>query len=196
MSKTDGAGQPVWVRAAAGAIGVIDGTCRISGYIVAWATLATVLLCFATVYLRYVLGMGLIWLQEAYVWTHVIVIVLGAGYTMMSGGFVRVDVFYAGWSNRRRALSDMIMTLLVLTPFLYVFGGGVWVFWSASLAADEGSLNPGGLPNFWLLKGALVGFILLVALQGLAFVLRALLVLSGREDFALQHGDHSAEQSL
>lgn len=196
MSRTNGADQPGWVRAMAGTITLIDGACRWSGYIVAWATLATVLLCFATVYLRYVMGMGLIWLQESYVWTHVIVIVLGAGYTMMSGGFVRVDVFYANWSNRRRALSDMLMTLFALTPFLYVFGSGVWVFWTASYASDEGSLNPGGLENFWLLKGALLGFIVLVALQGLAFVLRSLLVLSGREDFALQHGGHSAEQSL
>lgn len=118
MSRSNGADQPGWVRAMAGTITLIDGTCRWSGYIVAWATLATVLLCFATVYLRYVMGMGLIWLQESYVWTHVIVIVLGAGYTMMSGGFVRVDVFYANWSNRRRALSDLLMTLFALTPFL------------------------------------------------------------------------------
>jgi TRAP-type mannitol/chloroaromatic compound transport system permease small subunit len=66
------------------------------------------------------------------------VIVLGAGYTMMSGGFVRVDVFYANWDDRRRALSDLVMTLLLLVPFLVVFGGAVWTFWTASYASDEG----------------------------------------------------------
>jgi TRAP-type mannitol/chloroaromatic compound transport system permease small subunit len=185
--------EPAWVRAAAGAVGVIDAICRWSGYIVAWAALGTVLLCFATVYLRYVMGDGMIWLQESYIWTHVAVIVLGAGYTMMSGGFVRVDVFYANWSDRRRSKSDMIMTLLLLAPFLFVFGAGVWTFWTASWASDEASLNPGGMGNYWILKATLLGFILLVGLQAAAFVLRGLLVLAGHPQFALRHAGHSAD---
>lgn len=191
------AGQmPGWARAAAGAVGGIDAICRWTGYIVAWAALGTVLLCFATVYLRYALGFGLIWLQESYIWTHVAVIVLGAGYTMMSGGFVRVDIFYASWSIQRRALSDMIMTVVLLVPFLIVFGMGVWTFWTASYAADEGSLNPGGMGNYWILKGMLLGFVALIALQGLAVVLRSVLVLGGQETFALNHAGHAADTNL
>jgi TRAP-type mannitol/chloroaromatic compound transport system permease small subunit len=196
MDRSEAGTEPGWVRAAGRAVEAIDGLCRWSGYIVAWAALGTVLLCFATVYLRYVMGMGLIWLQESYIWTHVAVIVLGAGYTMMSGGFVRVDVFYAGWDDRRRALSDLVMTLLLLVPFLVVFGGAVWTFWSASWASDEGSLNPGGMGNYWILKATLVGFILLVALQGAAFVLRSILVLAGHQDYALRHAGHGPDQSL
>jgi TRAP-type mannitol/chloroaromatic compound transport system permease small subunit len=111
-------------------------------------------------------GQGLIWLQESYIWTHVAVIVLGAGYTMMSGGFVRVDVFYSAWDVRRRALSDLVMTLVLLVPFLFIFGAGVWTFWTASYASDEGSLNPGGMGNYWILKGTLLGFILLSPCRG------------------------------
>lgn len=185
-----------WVGVATRSVSVIDAICKWSGYLVAWATLATVLLCFATVYLRYVLGQGLIWLQESYIWTHVAVIVLGAGYTMMSGGFVRVDVFYSTWDDRKRAWSDLLMTLFVLVPFLIVFGNAVWTFWSASYASDEGSLNPGGMENYWILKGTLVGFILLVALQGVAFVLRSVLTLAGHPQYALRHAGHGPDQSL
>lgn len=185
--------EPGWVRAAAQGVAAIDAICRVSGYIVAWGTLATVVLCFATVYLRYVMGTGLIWLQESYIWTHVVVIVMGAGYTMMTGGFVRVDVFYSRWSVRRRALSDMAMTLLLLVPFLIVFGTAVWTFWSASFAADEGSLNPGGMGDLWLLKATLIGFVVLVGLQGLAFVLRGAMVLAGHERHSLNHGGHGAD---
>ncbi|MEE4348131.1 MAG: TRAP transporter small permease subunit, partial [Paracoccaceae bacterium] len=159
MTEGDAGPMPGWARAAAGAVHVIDRICRWSGYAVAWLALGTVVLCFATVYLRYALGFGLIWLQESYIWTHVAVIVLGAGYTMMSGGFVRVDVLYTRWSDRRRAVSDMVMTLVLLVPFLWVFGAGVWTFWTASWAADEGSLNPGGMANYWILKATLLGFI-------------------------------------
>lgn len=187
--------EPGWARAAARVVAAIDGICRWSGYIVAFCTLATVLLCFATVYLRYVMGSGLIWLQESYIWTHVAVIVLGAGYTMMSGGFVRVDVFYSRWTNRQRALSDLVMTVLLLLPFLVVFGGAVWTFWGTSYASDEGSLNPGGMGNYWILKASLLGFVLLVGLQGLAFVLRGILVLAGHERYALHHGGHGPQTS-
>lgn len=196
MSEGGAGPEPGWVRAAAGTIGVIDSVCKWTGYITAWMALGTVVLCFATVYLRYALGFGLIWLQESYIWTHVAVIVLGAGYTMMTGGFVRVDVFYSRWTNRKRAISDLVMTLVLLVPFLWVLGSGVWTFWTASYAADEGSLNPGGMGNYWILKATLLGFIVLVALQGLAFVLRGLLVISGREAFALNHAGHDAEQSI
>lgn len=196
MNEEQAGPMPGWARAAAGAVGAIDATCRWTGYLVAWMALATVVLCFATVYLRYALDIGLIWLQESYIWTHVAVIVLGAGYTMMSGGFVRVDVFYSRWSDRRRALSDMIMTIVLLVPFLWVFGSGVWAFWSTSWAADEGSLNPGGMGNYWILKATLLGFVALMALQGAAFVLRGLLVLGGHERFALRHVGHSADQTL
>jgi TRAP-type mannitol/chloroaromatic compound transport system permease small subunit len=185
--------EPGWARASGRAIAAIDGLCRWSGYIVAWAALGTVLLCFATVYLRYVVGTGSMWLQESYIWTHVAVIVLGAGYTMMSGGFVRVDVLYAKWTPRRRSISDMVMTILMLVPFLMVFGAGTWTFWSASFASDEASLNPGGMTNYWILKATLLGFLALIALQGLAFVLRGLLVMAGYEGYALRHAGHDPE---
>ena len=196
MSTADAGSEPGWVHATARCVAVIDTICRWSGYLVAWATLGTVILCFATVYLRYVVGVGLIWLQEAYIWTHVVVIVLGAGYTMMTGGFVRVDVLYSRWSVRRRALSDMVMTLFLLVPFLVIFGMGVWTFWSASYTSDEGSLNPGGMGNLWMLKATLIGFVVLVGLQGLAFVLRGLMVLAGHERHALNHGGHGADATL
>ena len=196
MTDPDMRPETGWVRIAAGTVSAIDAICRWSGYLVAWATLATVLLCFSTVYLRYVMGQGLIWLQESYIWTHVAVIVLGAGYTMMSGGFVRVDVFYSAWDDRKRAWSDLIMTVFLLLPFLVVFGAAVWTFWSSSYASDEGSLNPGGMSNYWILKGALLGFILLVALQGATFVLRSILTLNGYTRYALRHAGHGPDQNI
>lgn len=48
----------------------------------------------------------------------------------------------------------------------------------------------GGLPNWWILKLALLGFVALVALQGLALLARSLLVLGGREEFAGQASSH------
>jgi TRAP-type mannitol/chloroaromatic compound transport system permease small subunit len=167
-----------------GVVAFGDGVNRAVGSVVALMTLGTVLACFASVYTRYALGVNFIWLQEIYVWQHAAVIMLGAGYTMMTGGFIRVDVFYANWSARRRAAVDIAMSALMLAPFLYVFTFTSWRFFLNSWLTDEGSQNPGGLGDLWLLKGALLGLCALVGLQGLVLVARSVLVLRGRETFA------------
>lgn len=176
-----------------GVVQVADGVNRAVGQATAWLALGTVLACFATVYTRYALGVNYIWLQELYVWQHAAVIVLGAGYTMMTGGFVRVDIFYAKWNARRRATADMAMTVLMLVPFLAVFATFTWFFFMNSFRANEGSQNPGGLPALWILKGTLVVMCGLIAMQGLAIIARGLLVLGGREEWALQSSGHGTD---
>jgi TRAP-type mannitol/chloroaromatic compound transport system permease small subunit len=171
----------------AGVVRLADGVNDLVGRAVAWLALGTVVTCFATVYLRYALGMNFIWLQEVYVWQHALVIVLGAGYTMMTGGLIRVDIFYGQWSDATRAKVDIAMTMFFLFPFLVVFGWFAWGFFMNSFRADEGSLNPGGLSDLWLLKSSLLAMVALCALQGLAIIARGLLVLRGHKDFALAH---------
>lgn len=176
-----------------GVVRVADGVNEVVGRIVAWLVLGTVLVCFATVYARYALGMNFIWLQEIYQWQHAAVIVLGAGYTMMTGGFVRVDLLYAKWPVRRRALVDLLMTVAMLFPFLAIFGWFAWTFVLNSFNADEGSQNPGGLTDLWLLKGTLLGLVVLIGLQGLAICARGILVLRGHESMALRHAGHDPQ---
>jgi TRAP-type mannitol/chloroaromatic compound transport system permease small subunit len=165
-------------------VGFVEGLNSVIGKAVAWLALGTVLVCFATVYLRYALNTNFTWLQEAYVWQHAAAIVVGAAYTMLTGGFVRVDIFYGRMSPRRRAMVDLWGTLLFLFPFLAVLGWAFWRFFLNSYLADEGSQNPGGLPNWWLLKSTLVIFVGLVFLQGLSAIARSLLVFAGHEQYA------------
>lgn len=167
-----------------------EGLNRTIGNIVSWMALGTVLVCFATVYTRYALNTNFTWLQDLYVWQHAAVIVLGAGYTMVVGGFVRVDIFYSRWTPRGRARSDLIQTVIFLIPFVLVCGWAFWIMVTNSWAADEMSPNPGGLQNYWLLKGTLLVFVALVLLQGAAMIARSILVLRGREEFAPSATSH------
>jgi TRAP-type mannitol/chloroaromatic compound transport system permease small subunit len=168
----------------------VEGLNRMIGTVVSWMALGTVLVCFATVYTRYALNTNFTWLQDLYVWQHAAVIVLGAGYTMVIGGFVRVDIFYSRWTARGRALSDMIQTVIFLIPFMLVCAWAFWVMVGNSWRADEASPNPGGLQNYWLLKGTLMVFVSLVLLQGAAMIARSILVLRGREEFASAASSH------
>jgi len=160
------------------------------GRIVAWLTLGTALICFLTVYLRYVLNFGFIWMQELYVAEHAVVFMIGAGYTLLYGGHVRVDIFYARMPARRKAWVDLIGTLAFMAPFLIV----VWIysvpFVRASWSILEPSSQPGGMDGVFILKSGLLLFCALVGLQAVAMVARCSLVIAGREEFARPGGGH------
>ena len=147
------------------------------GRVVSYLGLATVLIAFSTVYLRYAFDIGYIWLQESYVWTHAAAIMLGGGFTMLREGFVRVDLYYKHWGVRTRAWVDLLGTLLFLGSFLWLLAYYGWSFVAASYAMQEHSQYEEGLPGTWLLKGSLLAFVLLLSIQGLAVLLRSLSIL-------------------
>ncbi|MGQ0664751.1 MAG: TRAP transporter small permease subunit [Pseudomonadota bacterium] len=178
------------MRALIAYIRAVDRLNEAVGRVVAWLALGTVVVCFLTVYLRYVVGFGFIWLQELYVWQYAIVFMVGAGYTFLYGGHVRVDIFYAPMSVRNKAWVDLIGTVVFALPFMTVVFVESWPFFVASLAIGEGSQQPAGLPALYLLKSTLLLFALLVGLQALAMMARSALVLSGREEFATRAAGH------
>jgi TRAP-type mannitol/chloroaromatic compound transport system permease small subunit len=155
----------------------IDRVTEAVGRVVAWLTFATVVVCFATVYLRYVFHIGEIWLQELYAWTHVAAITMGAGYVLMKGGFVRVDLLYARFGPRGRALVELFGTVFLMAPFLIMMAVSGWSFFHTSYVMNEASQWENGLRALWLLKSTLLFFVLTVGLQGVGIIARALAVL-------------------
>jgi TRAP-type mannitol/chloroaromatic compound transport system permease small subunit len=149
------------------------------GRVVAYLGLATVFLCFACVYLRYALGIGFVWLQESYVWTHCTVIMFGSSYGLLQGGFVRVDMFYNRMTARGKAAVDLFGTMVFLLPFLLMMTVSGWGFFSTSWKMHERSAYESGLPAVYLLKGTILVFALLMGLQGLAIALHCIVTLIG-----------------
>src|SRR5436305_8687896 len=86
------------------------------GRAASWCTLFIVVTGFAVVLMRYVLGLGSLWLQESVVYAHAALFLLAAAWTLQAGGHVRVDVFYASTSPRARAWVDLLGALLLLMP--------------------------------------------------------------------------------
>lgn len=142
-----------------------------------------VLVTFVVVILRYVFSFGWVWLQESYVWMHGIVFMIGAGYTLLHNGHVRVDIFYRPAGARYKALVDLGGAFLLLLPMV------VLVFWVgfgyvvSSWSMLEESREAGGLPGLFLLKTMILGFCVLTALQGLSLAARSALVLRGHSEF-------------
>src|ERR1044071_4549922 len=99
----------------------IDRVNAAVGRAASWCALAIVLIGFAVVLLRYVLGVGSIWLQESILYAHAALFLLAAAWTLKEGGHVRVDVFYADASPRTKSLVDLAGTLLLLLPCCSAF---------------------------------------------------------------------------
>lgn len=154
------------------------------GRAVSWLTLGTVLVCFTVVVLRYAFSKGYVWLQEAYVWQHAIVFMVGAGYTFLHNGHVKVDIFYSRLSPRGQAWVDIVGTLVFLMPWLFVLAWNSASFILSSWSIHEASSQSGGLSGLYLLKTVVWVFVAVVGLQGLALIGRSVLTLSGREGYS------------
>lgn len=158
---------------------VIDGINEWIGRGVAWCTLAMVLVTFAVVILRYVFGIGSIAMQESVSYFHAAVFMLGAAYAFKHDAHVRVDIFYHRFSPRRRAVVDVIGTLVFLFPVAATLFVASLEYVADSWSVLEASREPGGLPWVYLLKTVIPVSAVLIALQGVAMLLRAIDTLRG-----------------
>ena len=149
------------------------------GRAASWCALFIVLVGFAVVLLRYVLGLGSLWLQESILYAHAALFLLAAAWTLKEGGHVRVDVFYAAASPRIKAGVDLLGALFLLLPFAVAIIWFAFPYVERSWAILERSRETSGLPLVFLLKTLIPVFALLLALQGVAQAARALAVLRG-----------------
>jgi TRAP-type mannitol/chloroaromatic compound transport system permease small subunit len=146
-----------------------------------WCVLFVVLVQFAVMLMRYVLGLGSLWLSESVIYGHAALIMLAAAWTLAENGHVRVDIFYADASPRRKAMVDLAGGLLLLLPFTLALAWLALPYVARSWAILERSRESSGLPFVYLLKTLIPAFALLMALQGIAQAIRAVTVLFSAE---------------
>ncbi len=154
---------------------LIDRFSNATGKLVAWLTLAMVVVMFVIVVMRYVFGAGLIWLQESVIWMHATVFMVGAAYTLMHDEHVRVDVFYGGMREQGRAWVDTLGVLFFLLPLCGFLALKSFDFAATSWSMHEASRESGGLPYpvLPIVKSVLVIMPVAVGLQGLSLLLRS-----------------------
>jgi len=119
---------------------------ELTGRLIAWLTLPMVVATFVIVILRYVFDLGWIWMQEGVLWLHAAVFMLAAAYTLNRDEHVRVDIFYRKLDLRRRALIDVVGTLLLLLPMMIFLIVTSFDYVATSWRIHEGSREAGGLP--------------------------------------------------
>ena len=170
---------------------IIDAIAALIGRGVRWLTLLMVVLTCAVVFMRYGLSLPSIQLQEASLYLHAALFMLGASYTWQQGGHVRVDLFYRDMNANTQRWVNRLGILLLLVPFCVFL---LWVSWryvGNSWAISERSAETGGLPIVYVLKTLILILPSLLLLQALAEFMRTFMPIVGTTDTAseeIQHG--------
>jgi TRAP-type mannitol/chloroaromatic compound transport system permease small subunit len=159
----------------------IDSVNEWIGRGVAWATLGLVLVVFVDVLMRYLFNTSFVFTQELEWHVFSFVFLLGAGYTLLYDGHVRVDIVYQAVRPKTRAWIDLLGVIFFLIPgCLLVIDTSAAFAWT-SLEVWEGSPDPGGIPFRFIVKGFIPAGFLLLLLQGISLGIKSLLVIGGTE---------------
>jgi len=166
------------------------------GRLVSWFVLAIVLVTFVVVVMRYLFNTGSVFLQESITYFHNYVIMLGAGYTLLKGAHVRVDIFYRPASAKKQAWVNLFGFFFLLLPTcLFIFYIG-WEYVAASWRVMEGSQEAGGIDARYLFKSTILLMPLLMIIQGTAESLKAFLIIKGYEQQIQALEEHEEEHGL
>jgi TRAP-type mannitol/chloroaromatic compound transport system permease small subunit len=154
---------------------------------VSWVTLGLVLVVFIDVVMRYLLNTSFVFTQELEWHLFGFIFLIGAGYTLLHDGHVRVDIIYQRLSHKGRAWINLLGVLLFLIPGCLMVISTSWKFTLTSYAILEGSPDPGGIPFRFLIKGCIpFGFTLLL-LQGISLGIHSFMQIIGIETVTEDH---------
>ena len=158
----------------------IDAVNARFGQACAWLTLFLVIGTAVVVVLRYGFGIGATALQEAVLYAHALVFMGAAAWVLQRNGHVRVDIFYQRFNQRYQALVEVFGTLLFLLPVCLFLGWASWDYVANSWATLESSSETGGLHFVYLQKSIILILVVWLALQGIADIINAGYIMTGR----------------
>ena len=153
---------------------LIDSGSDIIGRGAAWLTVGMVLLMALIVALRYLFQTGSIAMQESVMYVNALIFTLGVAYTLKEQGHVRVDIFYNRFSVKQKALVDLLGSVIFLLPSAGFIVWASWDYVSVSWRIKESSAELSGLPYVYLLKATIILFAVLLSIQGVAEILKAI----------------------
>ncbi len=162
-----------------------DGLARIAitaGRIGSWACVPLVAFIIVDVVSRRFFGTGSTMLQELEWHFHALLFLLCLGYAYIRDAHVRIDLVREHMGERSRHLLELVGFVAILLPFCAIMTWyGADMAWR-SFEQGEGSPNPGGLPNWWLIKAAVPLGLLLLLVSGAAIAIRKYLLLFAPPD--------------
>jgi TRAP-type mannitol/chloroaromatic compound transport system permease small subunit len=155
----------------------IDALNRRVGRGVAWATLFLVIVIFTDVIMRYAFKTSFVFVQELEWHVFSFIFLMGAGFTLLTNGHVRVDIFYQQLSDRGQAWVNLLGVIFFLIPGCLMIIDTSAIFAYTAWTIRESSPDPGGIPLRFIVKSFIpLGFVLIL-LQGISLGIKSALTL-------------------
>lgn len=159
----------------------IDRLNALVGRGTAWVSLGLVAVVFLDVVMRYAFNKSTVFNQELEWHLFAFIFLIGAGYTLLHDGHVRVDIIYQRLSAKSRAWVNLLGVILALIPGCMLIILTSLHFVLRAWQLGEGSPDPGGIPYRFIVKSLIpIGFGLLL-LQGVSLGIHSLLQILGIE---------------
>ena len=155
---------------------IIDSIDQVSERIgkgASWLTLLLVILVCFDVVTRYILCDSAAWVMALEWHLFALIFLLGASFAFKHDRHVRVDLFYAKFSPKDKALVNLIGNSIFLIPWCIVIIIYSFNYGMTSFTIRETSPDPGGLPARYLIKFAITFGIVLLLLQAIGEALKA-----------------------
>lgn len=164
-------------------IGLIERITGSAGKMVAWVVLPLIFATCYEVFSRYLLNAPTIWAFEAGYMAMGVHALIGAAYTLQCHSHIRIDVLYAHFPDRTKALIDVIGYVVLFFPGVIWLCIGLWEYWTEAFVSGEQSGQSAWNPVIWPFRLCFFAGYALLLLQGLAEVMKDILFLTGRTDY-------------
>lgn len=158
----------------------IDKTNEFVGNFVAYWSVIAVIVYYYEVIARYVFNSPTNWAHESMFLMFGMQYLLAGGYVLRNNGHVRVDVFYANFSARKKAAVD-VATSVFFFIFAVTMAWTGWTFFMDSYTASEVSFTEWAIQYYPIKFSIPLGASLLL-LQGFAWLMKDIVLLSEKKE--------------
>jgi TRAP-type mannitol/chloroaromatic compound transport system permease small subunit len=141
------------------------------GFILSGVLVLMVLNVAYDVMMRYVFQASSVGMQEMEWHLFSLIILFGIGVGLRHEGHVRVDFIYDKLSTRKKAVINIIGTIMMLVPVALLIISGSIGYVNDALMTNEISEDPGGLTHRWIIKSMIPLSHIFLLLSALGYVL-------------------------
>jgi TRAP-type mannitol/chloroaromatic compound transport system permease small subunit len=151
-----------------------------SGQITAWLVAPLILATVYDVAARYLFNAPTQWAYEVGYMVMGAHALLGMAFTLREGAHIRIDAFTQRFSQTTKAVIDLVGYGVFLLPCLVWITWSLWHYWVHALQSHELSGQSAWNPIIWPFKLVFCIAFLLLALQVIGEIIKAILYLQGK----------------
>lgn len=148
------------------------------GRVFSYVVLILFVLLLGDVVMRYVLGNPISWSAQTSKMIFGVYAIIGGGYLLARRDHVKVDLFYANFSARQKAIADIVTSVLFFL-FIGVLVREAWLMAADSVSSWEVSYETTWRPWIWPSKVMIVVAAVLLLLQGIIKLIADVMIVLG-----------------